>query len=175
MPMTVNFALKFAAVVLAPFLFVAMIAGGEEDAAEDFATGSDGGTAANAAAGWGAQEIVLDRRGDGHFYVEAMVEGTPVQFLVDTGATTIALTGSDAEAIGIDWNLDDVVPVARGAGGMVHGVRVTLNDVRIGDFEARGIDAAVIPEGLPVSLLGQSFLKQVPDLAIQDDQMVLRN
>jgi len=54
-------------------------------------------------------------------------------------------------------------------------VRVTLNEVRIGDFEARNIDAAIIPEGLPVSLLGQSFLKQVPDLAIQDDRMVLRN
>lgn len=173
--MTINFALKFAAAVLAPFLIVAVIKGGDDDAAEDFAADSAAGTATNATSGWGGQEIVLDRRDDGHFYVEAMVEGTPVQFLVDTGATTIALTGSDAEAIGIDWNLDDVVPVARGAGGTVHGVRVTLNDVRIGDFEARNIDAAVIPEGLPVSLLGQSFLKEVPDLAIQDDQMVLRN
>lgn len=173
--MTVNFAFKFAAVILAPLLFVAMIAGGHDDSADDQVERPGAIKGGDAASGWGGQEIILDRRDDGHFYTEAMVEGTPVQFLIDTGASTIALTGSDAEAIGIDWNADDVAPVARGAGGMVHGVRVTLNEVRIGDFEARNIDAAIIPEGLPVSLLGQSFLKQVPDLAIQDDRMVLRN
>ena len=173
--MTVNFAFKFAAVILAPLLFVAMIAGGHDDPAGDQVERPGAIKGGDSASGWGGQEIILDRRDDGHFYTEAMVEGTPVQFLIDTGASTIALTGSDAEAIGIDWNVDDVAPVARGAGGMVHGVRVTLNEVRIGDFEARNIDAAIIPEGLPVSLLGQSFLKQVPDLAIQDDRMVLRN
>ncbi len=173
--MTVNFALKFAAVVLAPFVAVALIAGNGGGSDADLAADPDDGAEASAAPEWGGQEIILDRRDDGHFYTEAMVEGTPVQFLIDTGASTIALTGSDAEAIGIDWNVDEVAPVARGAGGTVHGVRVTLNEVRIGDFEARNIDAAIIPEGLPVSLLGQSFLKQVPDLAIQDDRMVLRN
>jgi len=174
--MNLNFAIKLAVMVLLPLLFLAVFAGGDGDAEGGAAAESPESTASTASeAGWGAQDVTLDRRDDGHFYAEGMVEGTPVQFLVDTGASTIALTGRDAEAIGIYWSEDDIVPVARGAGGMVHGVQVTLDDVRIGDFEAHGIEAAVIPDGLPISLLGQSFLKQVPDVAIQGDMMVLSN
>lgn len=174
--MNLNFAVKFVVVVLTPFLLLAVFADGDGDTGGEAPAEAPEEAASTAKeAGWGAQEVTLDRRDDGHFYAEAMVEGTPVQFLVDTGASTIALTGRDAEAIGIYWSEDDIVPVARGAGGMVHGVQVTLNDVRVGDFEAHGIEAAVIPEGLPISLLGQSFLRQVPDVAIQGDMMVLRN
>lgn len=171
--MTGKFALKFAALVLAPLVIAALIFGGNEDtphsARIDAArTGADTN-------GIDTREVVLDRHDDGHFYAEAMVDGAPVQFLIDTGASVIALTGSDARAAGIDWTADDITQVGYGAGGTVHGIRVTLNEVRIGDFEAHGIDAAIIPQGLPVSLLGQSFLKRIPDLAIQDDRMVLRN
>ena len=93
--------------------------------------------------------------------------------LVDTGATVIALTGSDANALGVRWDLRALEPVARGASGDVYGVRVTLDRIQLGDFEARGVEAIVVPEGLAISLLGQSFLSQVPQVSMDRDKMVL--
>ncbi len=118
-------------------------------------------------------EVVLPRAGDGHFYAEVMVEGVPSQMLVDTGATVIALTGEDAQAIGIVWEPDDVRPVARGASGPVHGVPVTLQTVQLGDFEAESVEAVVIPEGLGISLLGQSFLSRIERVEMSEREMVL--
>ena len=62
--------------------------------------------------GWGTS---LPRQGDGHFYADAYVNDVSTRFMVDTGASTIALTGEDAEAIGLYWSDEDVQPVARGA------------------------------------------------------------
>lgn len=121
-------------------------------------------------AGWGTS---LERRRDGHFYAEAYVNDVPTHFMVDTGASTIALTGSDAEAIGLYWSDEDVIPVARGASGTVYGVRVTLDNVELGGFEARNLEAIIVPEGLDVSLLGQSFLSTIDNVNIKGDQMVL--
>ena len=122
---------------------------------------------------WLAGETVLPRAEDGHFYADVTVDGTSAQMLVDTGASTIALTGEDAEAMGISWNDDEVRPVAEGASGPVYGVRVTLGHVQLGEFEARGVEATVIPEGLGISLLGQSFLSTIPKVEMEGDRMVL--
>lgn len=120
--------------------------------------------------GWGT---TLQRRADGHFYAEAHVNDVSTRFMVDTGASTIALTGSDAEAIGLYWTEDDIEPVARGASGTVYGVRVKLEHVELGGFEARNLSAIVVPDGLDVSLLGQSFLGTIGNVQIRDDEMVL--
>jgi aspartyl protease family protein len=122
---------------------------------------------------WLTGEFAIPRADDGHFYAEVSVDGTSVTMLVDTGATMIALTGDDAEAMGIVWNDADVKPVARGASGEVHGVSVTLDSVQLGDFEARGVAAVVIPEGLGISLLGQSFLSRIERVEMEQDRMVL--
>lgn len=120
-----------------------------------------------------AGEVVLPRSSDGHFYAEVTVDGFSSRMLVDTGATVLALTGEDAEAMGIYWQPDDVRPVARGAGGPVFGVAVTLGQVQVGDFEVQGVKAIVVPEGLGISLLGQSFLSQVERVEIDGEQMIL--
>jgi aspartyl protease family protein len=93
--------------------------------------------------------------------------------LVDTGATVVALTGDDARGMGLDWDPDALAPVARGASGPVMGVPVTLPEMAVGDFAARDVRAVIVPEGLAVSLLGQSFLSQVPKVAIADDRLTL--
>lgn len=118
-------------------------------------------------------DLVLVRAGDGHFYANALVEGTSARMLVDTGATVVALTGEDADAMGIAWDQAQAGPVARGASGTVYGVPVTLERMEVGEFEATGVRAIVVPEGLGTSLLGQSFLSQVPRVEIHGDQMVL--
>jgi aspartyl protease family protein len=118
-------------------------------------------------------EMVLDRDGDGHFYATAQIEGRDYRMLVDTGATVVALTGQDAEAMGLTWNPQDLAPVVRGAGGPVMGVPVKIDDMAVGDFEARDVQAVIIPDGLAISLLGQSFLRQVRNVDIADDKLTL--
>jgi aspartyl protease family protein len=119
-------------------------------------------------------EITLDRKGDGHFYATVDVNGRPIRFLVDTGATAIALTANDARALGFGWTPAELTTVGRGASGEVMGKIVELHHVKLGGKEAWNMRAAIIPEGLPVSLLGQSFLSQIGSVKIANNQMVLR-
>ena len=170
--------------VAAGILFVAVLAftpHGEQldelaaagnDASQTSAQDQWAGQSANVASydGWGTS---LPRQPNGHFYADVYVDDVSTQFMVDTGATTIALTGADAEAIGFSWSEDDIVPVARGASGTVYGVHVMLGRVELNGFEARDLSAIIVPEGLDVSLLGQSFLGTIENVHIRGDEMVL--
>jgi aspartyl protease family protein len=118
-------------------------------------------------------ELVLPRGEDGHFYADVTIDGATSRMLVDTGATVIALTGEDADAMGIYWDETAVRPVARGANGMVYGVPVTLEAVELGPIEARGVEAVVVPQGLGISLLGQSFLSRIEKVEMDQQRMVL--
>lgn len=118
-------------------------------------------------------EMALEREVDGHFYATVQVDGGDYRMLVDTGATVVALTGEDARNMGLDWNTDDLAPVARGASGPVFGVPVTIDTMSVGDFEARDVQAVIVPDGLGISLLGQSFLSHVPKVDIADDKLTL--
>lgn len=129
-------------------------------------TGSDAYTASS---------TVLDRESDGHFYANVQVNARSTRFLVDTGASVIALTGADARAIGLTWDAGQVVPVAKGASGVVYGVPVRLEHVEVGTLGARDVGAVIIPEGLEVSLLGQSFLERLKGVHIDGDRMTLGN
>lgn len=131
-------------------------------------------TGAHEPSTWAA-EVTLDREVDGHFYADVAVDGVQSRMLVDTGASVIALTGDDAAAIGLHWDPGAVAVVAQGASGAVYGVRTQLSTVTLGNFEARDVDALIIPEGLGISLLGQSFLSTVDSVEIAGDRMVLEN
>ena len=118
-------------------------------------------------------EVVLPRAPDGHFYADVTIDGSSAHMLVDTGASMIALTGADADSLGIYWDTSAVRPVARGASGTVYGVPVTLETVGLGDFEAQKVEAVIVPEGLDISLLGQSFLSKIAKVEIDQQRMVL--
>ena len=122
---------------------------------------------------WNAGEVVLEREADGHFYADVGVDGATARMLVDTGASVVALTAEDAEAMGIVWDPDEVRPVARGASGAVNGVSVTVERMQLGQIEVEGVQAIVVPEGLGISLLGQSFLSQIDKVEMEQDRMVL--
>ncbi|WP_241657539.1 retropepsin-like aspartic protease family protein [Aurantiacibacter suaedae] len=124
------------------------------------------------AANW-SDDVTLARAGDGHFYAEVQLDAAPARMLVDTGASMIALTEDDALAAGLYWDQAELTTVARGASGPVRGVFVTLPQVSLGGIEAQDVAAVVVPEGLPISLLGQSFLTHVNKVAIEGDAMVL--
>lgn len=124
-------------------------------------------------AGTPTGRMAIVRAGDGHFYAPVTLGAKPVTMLVDTGASVIALTGADARAAGLVWQPSELRVVAQGAGGAVRGVAVTLDRVQLGPHVAHGVPAVIVPEGLPVSLLGQNFLRQIEPVQIEGDRMVL--
>jgi aspartyl protease family protein len=120
-----------------------------------------------------AEESVLARQEDGHFYANVDVGSNEVRFMVDTGATGIALTADDAEALGFSWNDNELGVVGRGVSGNVYGKRVRLHSVRLGGVETADVEAVIIPNGLDVSLLGQSFLSKAATVKIENDEMII--
>ena len=81
--------------------------------------------------------------------------------------------GQERPARAADWDASELAPVARGASGVVMGVPITLSEVAVGDFVAHDVEAVIVPEGLGISLLGQSFLSHVENVAISGDKLTL--
>ncbi|QCB54335.1 TIGR02281 family clan AA aspartic protease [Sphingopyxis sp. PAMC25046] len=131
------------------------------------------GPSAPAARGLGG-EVRLGRAGDSHFYADTEVDGTNIRMLVDSGASIVALTRRDAEAIGIDVDSLPVGGTARTAGGDVPMRTVTLGSVVVEGIEVRQVPAAVIDADMGVSLLGQSFLAKLDAVNVEGDTMTLR-
>jgi aspartyl protease family protein len=120
----------------------------------------------------GSGAITLQRESDGHFYADVQVNGAPVRFVVDTGASGIALSRDDAQRAGLLLD-NEVEMIGSGASGPVYGQYVQLDRVNLGIKEVRDIPAVVL-DGGEESLLGQSFLSQFDSVKIEDDRMVLR-
>lgn len=115
----------------------------------------------------------LARDPSGHFLAQATVNGHAVRMLVDTGASIVALTPDDARAAGLSVDPARWTEVGRTASGRARGERLMLASVGIGGVRRMDVDAVVV-EGLPVSLLGQSFLRKLAAVEIKGDQMTLR-
>lgn len=135
----------------------------------EYAAATTSARPASAGNGFASQQ--LERAADGHFYVDAQVNGARIRFLVDTGASVVALTPADAQRAGI--GLPSERERAIGAGGEVEVIPVSIDRIAVGTLSANHVRAAVAPS-LPVSLLGQSFLSQVSAVEIRGDRMVLR-
>ena len=116
----------------------------------------------------------LGRSGDSHFYADTNIDGTNIRMMVDSGASIIALTRRDAEAIGIDVDRLPIGGMARTAGGEVPMRTVMLDSVEVDGLEVRQVQAAVIDTDMGVSLLGQSFLSRLDAVNIEGDTMTLR-
>jgi aspartyl protease family protein len=106
------------------------------------------------------QSVMLSADPRGHFFSDGAVNGTPVRFLVDTGATTVALPASDAVRLGIDYRRGEL-GMSSTAGGLVPVYRVRLDSVRLGSIELTGVEGVVLEKGLDIALLGMSFLNRV--------------
>lgn len=119
-------------------------------------------------------EVRLDRAGDSHFYADTDVDGANIRMMVDSGASIVALTRRDAEAIGIDVDRLPVAGSARTAGGDVPVRPVMLRSVEVDGIEVRGVAAAVVDTDMGVSLLGQSYLSKLDAVTIEGDTMTLR-
>ena len=115
--------------------------------------------------------IVLTAGSGGHFLTAGQINGKAVQFMVDTGATSIAMSSSDAERAGISYKSGQPVNMST-ANGTTPGYRIKLASVRIGDVEVFDVDAVVTPQAMPFMLLGNSYLTRF-QMTRENDQMTL--
>jgi len=122
----------------------------------------------------GAQELVIRRGPDGHFRLDADVNGVPVRFLVDTGASSTVLTVADAERSGIETaGLEFDRPVQT-ANGIAYLARASLRTLEIGPYRLTGIPVGVMPEAsLNTNLLGMNTIGRFSAWRVEGDRMVL--
>lgn len=100
--------------------------------------------------------------GNGMYVVSGTINGFPVRFLVDTGATAIAMNRNDARRLGINFRVDGEPSQASTASGVVRTYNVTLKQVKVGHLELRDVTAAVVDGDFPSDiLLGNTFLNRV--------------
>jgi aspartyl protease family protein len=115
--------------------------------------------------------IVLTVGDGGHFLTAGSINGKSVQFMVDTGATTVAMGSLEAKRMGIDYTSGKPVRMST-ANGATLGYLLTLSSVRIGDVEVQNVEAIVSQQSMPYVLLGNSFLTRF-SMRRDNDQMVL--
>ncbi len=133
------------------------------DAPVSVGAGSGGGGKGN--------RIVLNAGSGGHFMTAGQINGKTVQFMVDTGATSISMTAADAERIGVEYKSGAPVQLST-ANGVIPGWRTTLSSVRVGDVEVFNVSAVVAARDMPFMLLGNSFLTRFQMLR-ENEQMIL--
>ncbi len=107
-------------------------------------------------------QVTIAKGIGGHYWVAGSANGQQVQFLVDTGATTIAMNDSQARQLGIDYRAIGKPTVVSTASGTANAWRVTLDRVKVGSLEVWGVEAMVLDGPAPAeALLGMSFLSRV--------------
>jgi len=106
------------------------------------------------------QSVSLTADARGHFAAAGSINGYPMSFMVDTGATAIAINAAEARRIGLDYKVGQAVGVGTAA-GTVPAWRVTFNTVKIGGIRVNQVDGLVVESGLSVPLLGMSFLNRM--------------
>jgi aspartyl protease family protein len=119
--------------------------------------------------------VVLTADASGHYFVDGSINGRPARFVVDTGATTIALSAETAQRMGLTPDKSAFTATVSTANGPVAAARLSLGEVRVGAITRHGVDAIVLPPGaLATDLLGMSFLRRLGGLRVNGRQMVLQ-
>ena len=118
------------------------------------------------------EALLLQRDSSGQFHLEASVNGTPVEFLVDTGADVVALTEQEALNLGLNVSEGDFQPVMKTASGVGYGAQIKLDELEVAGERLRDVDAVVV-KGLAVNLLGQSALRKLGSVQLKGDIMII--
>lgn len=106
------------------------------------------------------QSVSLTADARGHFAAAGSLNGYPMSFLVDTGATSIAINATEARRMGLDYKSGQAVGVGTAA-GVVPAWRVKFNTVKVGNITLNQVEGMVVETGLNVPLLGMSFLNRM--------------
>jgi aspartyl protease family protein len=118
-------------------------------------------------------EIVLPRASDGHYYITLDINGTPVDFVVDTGASQVVLTQDDALRVGLDPADLRYLGIARTANGEVRTAAVQLDQVSVGPYTDTRLRATVNGGAMDISLLGMTYLGLYDTISITDGELIL--
>ena len=122
----------------------------------------------------GQATVEVPRSNDGHYYVTLEIDGTPVRFVIDTGASDVVLTQDDARNIGIDVDNLFYGGIANTANGEVRTARVKLHNVQLGEITDLVVAASVNAGEMDTSLLGMSYLQRYSKIELGGGKMVLR-
>lgn len=121
----------------------------------------------------GGQAVAVPRAIDGHYYLTLDVNGVPVEFTVDTGATDIVLGRRDAQAVGIEPDALRYLGTATTANGVVRTARVSLDRVALEGIADADVGAVVTEGPLDASLLGMTYLSRFSRIEIADGRLLL--
>ena len=118
------------------------------------------------------REIVLTAGPGGHFTTLGAVNGKPARFMVDTGATLVAMGRDEAQRLGLDLS-NATQGMTQTANGPTPILLVTLDSVRVGEVRVSNVGAAIVPQAMPYLLLGNSFLSRF-QMQRHNDEMRLQ-
>jgi len=112
---------------------------------------------------------------DGHFHIRAEVNGTPIMFMADTGASHIVLSPRDAKKLGFDLDELRFDRIYETTNGTVRGSSIRINDFRVGPIQLQDISASVNGAEMQGSLLGMTFFKRLASYEVKNDVLTLHS
>ncbi len=117
--------------------------------------------------------VEVPRAFDGHYYVTLELDGVPVDFVVDTGASDVVLSRADASRIGLDPETLAYTGIAGTANGQVRTARVRIADVSLGGITETNMPVSVNAGEMGISLLGMSYLQRFERIEISNGRLIL--
>ena len=132
-----------------------------QESSEDYGAGDD-------------SVLVIEADSRGHYYLTAEIGGRDIDFLVDTGATLVALTSEDAESIGFPIHQLEYSGRTNTANGQIRTARLLIEEISIDGNSVRNVQGSVSDAPLHISLLGMSFLRKLSGFEVRDDKLILR-
>lgn len=129
-------------------------------------------TAAPAPAAGGPAQVL--KAADGHYWADAEIDGRAVRVMVDTGASVVALTRADAARLGLSLTDADFSSTVVTASGPVRAAPVELRAVAVAGARVDAVEALVVEDGLPHSLLGMSYLGRLSSFSATPSALTLR-
>ena len=120
------------------------------------------------------ETFVYSKAEDGHFYLQLVVNGEKVKFLLDTGATNLVLNKKTAERVGFDLNELSYNLNTYTANGISRSAKILIQEIKIGTLYERDVSAMVAEGDLFMPLLGMTFLSQFGEISINGDKLTLK-
>jgi aspartyl protease family protein len=119
-------------------------------------------------------ETVIAMRADGHFWVEAQLNGTPVEFLIDTGATYTGVSRRVAERVGLRPDANDAGVILETANGPIVARMAEADSLRFGGIEANALPVAIGPDGeVDTNVIGMNLLSRLGAWRVEDNRLIL--
>lgn len=120
------------------------------------------------------QEIILTQKDDGHFWIKAYVNGVAIDFLVDSGATGIAMSTADADAANVEYDIDSFPVFTETANGTSKNYRAQIALLKTENVTFENVNILVAPNLGDTNLLGMSYLNRLQSWRVEGNRMILQ-